>query len=537
MTGNGPLDTAVDELSGEATAGSFYLANSQDLAIVAPGVTAGGEINISAEGELSVDADVSAQSDVTLTTIDAAAAGQNLIVSSGVAVESVAGDLELIAGDDVDVDGDLTAAAGAVAIHVDQTMTDPDVGVGSTVDIDAASVITTANGATIDGGDDNDSFSLAPQDTTSFEVGGNPPVFGDAGVPPGDTLNLDLANIAVGNAVLTLGMNPGDGSFQFLSPETEMPVTYTSIETVTELSGGPYHLVVDMRLAGFENGVGDQIDAQLDASGVNLEIGINGMSFFQGDASDILSLTVIGSDDRDVFTINESAGGLPSFSGQAPMVDNTGIGGGVSNGAHLNDSAKFQLDNDYSNAPFTASNVSIHFDGAVGNDELSVELTTMHDAAYFSDTVDSANSGNVYTANSATAPDLLLSFASLAPLNFVGAGGDLLVDATSTPATSTLTLEAGPDASDGVSLIAGDGGFETTLFSGFDGLIVRGGEGNEFIDLVSLDNLTTTTAVTLDGDNVTDDDDSEDLLQVRSTPAGVNVTLAGRPWRRHFLAV
>ena len=62
---------------------------------------------------------------------------------SGVVVEATTGDITLSGGDDVDVDGDLTAGTGAVAIHVDQMMTDPDVGVGGNVDIDAASIITT----------------------------------------------------------------------------------------------------------------------------------------------------------------------------------------------------------------------------------------------------------------------------------------------------------------------------------------------------------------------------------------------------------
>ena len=87
-----------------------------------------------------------------------------------------------------------------------------------------------------------------------------------------------------------------------------------------------------------------------------------------------------------------------------------------------------------------------------------------------------------------------MSFANLAPLNLSGAGGSLMVDATSTPATSNLTFSDDLAPADGWSQVAGDGGFETTRFRGYTQLFVVGGDGSELIDQVGLDSATTLTS-------------------------------------------
>ncbi|MCO6459575.1 MAG: VCBS repeat-containing protein, partial [Pirellulaceae bacterium] len=503
-----------------------------------PGVTnlSGGDVIISNASPLVVTDNVSSVGDVTLTAADSAAAGDDLTVNPAVSVTSTGGNIILNAGDNADINGDLLATSGTITINVDPSLGDPDA-VGGTIDIDSASIVTTSGGAFLNGGDDNDTFNFAPRTTTSFAVDGNPPVFGDPGVPPGDTLNLDLTAL-VNPAVLTLGPTPGSGNFSFIPPDLQQSVSFTSIETVNS-GGTPFHLVLDMRLAGFEGGdPTDLIEAELDGTGTNLLLIVNGSQHYEGAAADILSLTVIGSSDNDTLQINETMGGLPQFSGQAPVVNNTGIGGGTSNGGHLNASMEFQLDNDFSPTDFSAADVSIHFDGSTGDNGMVIDFSTMHAAAYFSDTVDTANSGNIASAAFAapSAPDLLLSFANLAPINFIGAGGGLLVDATSTPLTDELTIDDDGSPGDGVSIITGNNGFEDTSFSGFSQLVVRGGGrpgiviaplGGETLDLVALDSATTLTSVVLDGDNTTDNDDSWDTLRVRSTPPNVDVTLLG----------
>ena len=108
--------------------------------------------------------------------------------------------------------------------------------------------------------------------------------------------------------------------------------------------------------------------------------------------------------------------------------------------------------------------------------------------------------------------------------------GALLFDATNTPATVDLTISDGGAAGDGWSEVVdvdGSGFAHHRRFSGFTTLTVRGGPGSELIDLVGLDTLNPPATVTLDGDNTTDDDNSADTLQVRSTPANVDVTLLG----------
>ncbi|MHC4874970.1 MAG: beta-propeller fold lactonase family protein [Planctomycetota bacterium] len=109
-----------------------------------------------------------------------------------------------------------------ITINIDPSGTDGDTaGVttdGATLDIDTAtSVFTTDSdsnataGTFINGGDQNDIFNIHPQSTTDFQVNGNPPVLSDGApnVPPGDILNLDLANVAHGDAILTIGSGGG----------------------------------------------------------------------------------------------------------------------------------------------------------------------------------------------------------------------------------------------------------------------------------------------------------------------------------------
>ena len=83
-----------------------------------------------------------------------------------------------------------------------------------------------------------------------------------------------------------------------------------------------------------------------------------------------------------------------------------------------------------------------------------------------------------------------MSYDSLAPQTFTStAGGTLVLDATSTAAVTTLTLEDDATADDGVNQVTANvgGGFEATTFSGYSGLILRGGTGSETITLVDLD--------------------------------------------------
>ncbi len=445
-----------------------------------------------------------------INDVDTATTGQVLISATN-------GNITLNVGDDADINGDLTTfgTAATININIDPSVGDADTASvandGATLDIDTATSIITTNsltnataGTIITGGDQNDTFSFQPQTTTDFRINGNPPVFGDADVPPGDTLNLDLVNVTLGDAVLTIGSGGagiagvGAGNFDFV---TQQDVDFVSIETV-DADNGQYHLVMDQVYAGFEGAGPDTIDGRMNGDAVpsgDFEVRVNGTQMYAGQESEILSFTVIGSDDADTFTITETAGGLPLFSADAtaaadrlgaPAIDNTGgvgsIGsitnGGASNGAHLGGKAvtsttavpaffggaatniaasfetyierEFIAANDVNLRDITGTQVSIHFAGGDGADAVQFDLITNHDAAYFSDSVDVAgggNSGNIVITdgdNAAEDPEILLSFANLAPITFNGASGDLRLDASDTAATYQLTLNAidGDDA-------------------------------------------------------------------------------------------
>ncbi|MFP6611077.1 MAG: hypothetical protein VB835_02115, partial [Pirellulales bacterium] len=536
------LETQLGNLEGTASAGNFAVDDMGGLTIGGIGGTVGVNatttVDVTTMTAMNVNENVTGGGNVTLTAYDTAGANDDLTVPGGVTVLSTGADITLSAGDDVDIDGNLTAnsAGGEITINTDPAVGDPDVATGGTIDIANASVVTTNSGTFLNGGNDNDTFNFAVRTTTSFDVDGNPPVFGNPGVPPGDTLNLDLSSL-VSLPDLTLGPTPGSGTFTVNVPDTHEDVVFDSIEFVN--TNGQYHLVLDMKKAAFENGSGDTIDAQLTATGANLQLFVNTNQIFEGDASDVFSFTVIGSDDDDTLNIIETAGGLPSFSGQAPAVNNTGTGGGESTGSHLNATADTYLETEFNPTLFNAGDVTIHFEGGGGSDSLGATFITGHNAQYTSDALDTAGSGNfsaLPTAGTPAGPDLLLSFADLATLSLVGAAGELLVDASSTPATSALTISDSGTAVDGQSVVSGNGGFAATAFVGFGDLIVRGGGSaggtGEAITLVAVDGSapgsgSALTTVLLDGDNIDGNDPDDDMINVQSIPATVSVTVSG----------
>ena len=474
----------------------------------------------------------SSQAVITATATDSAGGGvDNITVNSGVTVTASSGDVTFNAGDDVSIPAGaiVQAAFGNILLNVDGAAgTDSDVGTGATVTVAGT---LTAVSTTILGGADSDIFNVLPQAGTPISVDGQAPVLPTL---PGDTLNMELSGIAAGNTVLLLGA-AGSGTYSFLAPETEQPVSFASIET-NNTSVGQYHLVLDMVAAGFQNGSADTVDAQL--NGANLELRVNGGLFFAGAAADIQSLTVLGSSDGDTFTVTETASGLPYFAAAAPA----GVGGApTSNGSHLNAPADSLLTAMFGGS-WDASDVTIHFDGRGGVNAMGVTWITAHQAAYWSDTLDTAKSGNIgsISALSPTSPDLLLSFANVSPLGLLtGGGGSLLLDATGTP-TTQLTMRDSGGA--GVTQVTGDGGFETTTFGGFGDVYVLGGGGPQTITLESADGDAFASGqalanIVLDGDNVPSisppyalpvgTDTSSDTLTVESVPGTVAVRLLG----------
>ncbi|MEQ8852748.1 hypothetical protein, partial [Gimesia sp.] len=523
VAGTGDIDTAVGTLSASTTNNDIVISNTGALIIgdVAPlsGVTStNGSVTVSASSPLTVSSNVTAAGTVSLTAGDSAAAGDDLTIDPGVTVESTGADVVLTAGDDFTMDATSQInAATTIGIFVDPSVGDPDA-VGGTVDLVGG--ISAPGGTTVTGGDDDDTFNILPSSTSTIAVVG-----GDPTLPavPGDTLNIDLSGVT--DPALVLGGAPGSGTFNFLAPDTELAVSYSSIEDVNTLAGS-YHLVLDMFFSGFEDASDDTIDVGLDAGGTNLLIDINGSNFFTGNDADILSFTVLGSDDDDTLNINETAGGLPIFATAAPSA----VPG--SNGAHLNAAAETFLEDEFNPNTYDVNDITIHYDGKNGTDAINVNFITDHNAGYFSDVIDGLGSGNIGAAAVGdTDIDLGLSFGNVEGVGISGSGtGGLHVDASSTPDTTGININDDAGAGDGISQITGNGGFTDLLFEDFTDLRVLSGTGAETINLFALDSATTLTNVELDADDIfAADDTADDYIQIRSTPAGTvtNVNVLG----------
>src|SRR5206468_6915671 len=160
-------------------------------------------------------------------------------------------------------------------------------------------------------------------------------------------------------------------------------VTYDNIETVNTNPASSYNLVLDMKVAGFQNGSADAISASLDGTTGELVLSVNSTEKFRGSPTTINSLTVIGSSDDDSFQLTETAAGLPNLHGAAPLINNTGIGGGTSAGSHLNATADSFLDAT-TTLNVDVSNVTIHFDGGSGSNSLTTTYTNSHTVQYAS---------------------------------------------------------------------------------------------------------------------------------------------------------
>jgi hypothetical protein len=527
-----PLETAVSSLAASnSLTGNLQLTNSVGGLLTLGSVNGvigltnsapNGQVLVSNASPLTVAATVTAAGLVALTAADSPAAGDDLTFDANVFVQSLNGSVTLSAGDDLSIGPFAVVSAGTtITLNIDNG--DADAGVGGNLLIGLDADLDAPGEATFIGANDDDSFTFRPDDDTPISVFGFDPT-----VPTGDVMNLDLTGLGVPTLLLGPGANNGQYSFGGLAAD----VTFSSIETVNA-GGGAANVVLDMEFEGFQDGAADEIFVRLDPTGTDLLIDVNGASVFTGAVAGIQSLAIVGSDDDELLRIDETAGGLPLFSGQSPAVNNVGVGGGAANAAHLNGSANLLL-NTLVGPPGTwdVSDVTFHFDGRGGSNAIDLNLITQHDTAYTSDNLDSGNSGNLGTIG-AGGVDLLLSFANLAPLNLTGAGGSLVIDASSTPATSNLTISNDGLAADGWSQVAGNGGFETTRFRGFAQLFVVGGSGSELIEQLGLDSATSLTRVQIQGGNSADllnllgGDGAADTIRLYSAPAGVEVVIDG----------
>ena len=458
-----------------------------------------GDVNITNASPVDVNAPVTANGSITITASDddptVDAAGDNLNVNNN--INSITSNVVLNAGDDLMIAvGRTVAAPGGIFLNLDQPV--DTAGNGSTLTINDAFNLFSVLGTTVTGGNDADVFNLVPQVNSSIFVNGDLPT-----ALPGDVVNI--ANSAAGPLVLiptkdgfaiqdtgavgTAGITLENIESFNLTNDVDVIVDL-SMSTNGVLTSALFNVPVGSGLA--DDAVADNTTVQLNGTALQITVsdGTNSTTT-QLPAASVLGLQVIGSGDDDTLTINETADGLPMFAGDAP-------------GAHTN--AAFDA------SPLTPDNTNIGINfvgGAGGNDALAFNFLTTQNVAYFSDSVAAANSGVVNIDGVLT-----VSFENLAPLTFTGTGGTLLVDATSTAGTTMLDLADDGTAGDGVNVITGDGGFETTTFSGFSDVEIRGGVGAETITLSSLDSASGITTLEFDGDDTTNADTTADTFTI-----------------------
>ncbi len=532
-----PIETALSVIQlSNITSGVVNVLNSNaaalltvsDLRTLSFGArNQGGALTVGNVGPLTLAANVTASGAAVLSAVDTAAVGDDLTVNANVILQSTGSTLTLNAGDAMTAPATaLLAASGTITINLDAGSVDPSIGGSLNLLADLDATLAVINGGTDTIGD---SFTIRPdQDTanilTPIQVFGAAPT----GTPIGDSLTLVLTGLGVP----TLTLTPGSGSGAFSFGAAAASLVYDNIENIITSPVLPYNLVVDMKYLGYENASPDAILAQISPDGANLQLNVNAAPIFSGAKTGIQSLTIIGSNDNETLTIQETAGGLPMFAGGAPIVNNTGIGGGVSAGSHLGSSADLTLETlRPTGAPWDASDVSFHFDAGGGTDSLQLNLTSTSNAALFSDTT-STGSGNLLVAPGTFAtlgaPSLLVSFEKIEPVSLSGNGGALLIDGTATPALSTLTLtDIGTQTQ-----VAADVGLPTTSSSGFSGLTVVGGDGAENIQVVSVDaGVLTSLQINAGNTNnwlgIAGGDTAADTLRLQTLPATVAALLVG----------
>ena len=436
----------------------------------------------------------------------------SVVFNASSTTTSTGGNITITAGDDVTIPTgaalSVPTAANTITINLDSPST------GATGNTATVNGTLTASLTTVTGNNLADTFDITAQANSPIFVAGKNPT-----VAPGDVLNLTLpAAIATTNLIPTKGNGYatsvsalGIGNVSFIQIETYNPSGFTAnnvrvrgdLSTDAVLTAAPYNLPAGQ---GFQDNVADTISVtRPDATNVQLQYtdGTNTASTLLPIAQ-VSSLDLNGSNDNNTFQISETANGLPTFAGTA--VNSHSDSGSLPAGT------------------LSVNNASINVTGGTGTNSLAISLLTAHDTLYFSDQVGTAKSGNINIRGTNAS---LISFQGLQPISFLGAGGDLQVDASLNASLTTMTVADDATPGDGVSVVTGNGTFESASFKGYTTMSARSGPGADVLTLQGLDSATSLTAINLDGGNIAGTDNSADTLFVNSLPATVTATLRG----------
>ena len=516
------LESTVNNLEASGGTGGVFVSNNGALTLGLIGATVGvsatgGDIVVTTTGLMTVAENVTATgalTDVTLTAIDAAAAGQNIVLNGGTTISSAAASVTLNAGDNATITGDVTSG-GITTINVDAGDAESvgatnTAGDGGTLTI--TGVITTPNsavgGAYLNGGNDYDTFIFNPQTTTAFYVDGDLPLGGTVG----DILQMNVTstgnpNLTVpGNATVFNGKTyngPGSGTWTFDPNHRE--VRFKSLEDA-QITGN-YHLTYDNSVAP----VGTLVVMLDGTANPNEKLQFRdtttgGTVLYQTTLTPILSVRVLGGAASDAVTIDD-VNGLPTFGDNVP--GSTGVG-----------------DNPFTGDTGPTTAPEFFFDAGGGTNVLNFNLTqasTQQQYAIGTGTGPGTGEGEVQSTNSFAG--LNVYFRDVSEVNRTGSG-----------ATAGGLTVFGDDLGNTIS-VAGSGtesrvaatGYVPFDFSGnnFTALVLNGQAGSDALDLIGFGtSQNNSPLITINGNT------EDDTIRVHSTglPPNANtntVTLNG----------
>ncbi|WP_425617659.1 autotransporter-associated beta strand repeat-containing protein [Anatilimnocola sp. NA78] len=492
------LEVIVSNLEAVGGAGGVFVANSGDLTmgLIGPtvGVSAtGGDIIVTTTGLLTIAEDVTATGanvDITLTAIDAAGIGQNLVLSGGVTVSSAAASVTLNAGDDATITGSITSGT-STTINVDADNADG--GTGGLLSITGVITTPVSDYTFLNGETDNDTFTFNPQTSTEFRVFGNLPT----ATLVGDTLVMNVTgttnpNLTVPGSIAPY-TGPGSGTWTFTS--AHRPVRFGSIED--SLITGNYHLTYDNGVAPVGNLV-----VMRDATQTRLQLrdgSVAGTILYQTPLAPVLSLTVLGSAGDDTVTVDD-INTLVDFAGTIPAaVDNTNLLGtpeflfdGNGNTLGGSDTLVFNINGATASQTYAIGNGTGGTAGLEGEIQSIAAGITLQ--SFFQDVELASRTGNGATAGGLT----ILG----------GSAGDTISTAANGTATRTSITNYTP--------------FQFTG-NNYTTFTVNGLGGGDSIDLVSFGSAQTNNfPITLNGEG------GDDNIRLHSTSLNTGlVTLLG----------
>ncbi len=171
-------------------------------------------LTVRASGTIVFATDVNVLNDIDISTSDSG--DDNLVIQSPAVISTgLTGSITLNVLDNVDIQAGSTINTSNFGITVDDSTAADDIGTGSIVQIDGT--LNVGNPTNVVGGDDADTFSIAVQAGSAFDISG-----GDPMTSPGDVLVIDA-----GGVEMTFDVAAGT-----ITVAGAMPIVTTGIERI-----------------------------------------------------------------------------------------------------------------------------------------------------------------------------------------------------------------------------------------------------------------------------------------------------------------